>query len=229
MVRLYCIPFACLLLVACSQPSVQRAESAGTKTQDQVSNSDQTSPRIDQLWFLRVDATEYSEYERGESYFKTSENRQMTREQAFSCLLGTNRFAGSAIGDGGDLSRQVAAYRVILRQPDAGHALKHLLICGKSAGQLYALCGLYSVDQLAFLQAIRDFRDMPGNVRTQFGCIGLYEPIAPLVESHDPCVVRLKPGQSPRAWLAESGCKDYVMDIVGGGFSWEFSERPTGN
>ncbi len=173
-------------------------------------------------WFARILAEPLSEEADDDATFIVPAD--LTRETALKLLLSTHTFADDAIGDGGDLSGQVAAYRIILKQPDAIAVFNHLLRKAQPAGKLYALCGLYLLDRPAFDRAVQPFRGDAGEVRIQFGCSGGRETVRSIVESEAPCALRLSPGQTPEEWRRRTGCDSYHIDILGGGYAWEFRE-----
>src|SRR5688572_19082209 len=69
-----------------------------------------------------------------------------TGKKAFDILISARRFEDTYVGYGGELSKLVAAYREILKEPKKVEALKFLLEKGSKPGQLYALAGLYDSD-----------------------------------------------------------------------------------
>lgn len=147
----------------------------------------------------------------------------ITREQALAHLLGCKTFADSAVGDGGDESLQVRAFRVLLKQPDTALIYRNLLDRGGLTGQLYALCGLRLADRALFEIEIKRYEHMQIEIWTQFGCTRSKQLISEIVVSKNPCALRLRPGQTPKQWADKNHCKSYYVDIVGGGYSWEFS------
>lgn len=147
-----------------------------------------------------------------------------TREAAVSLLLGTNTFAGHMIRDGGDISAQVVAFQVILRDPDAAAAFRWLLQNANTAGRLYALCGLRMTDRTTFDQVVGSYRTDKSEVRAMFGCIGAPMQVKDIVEIEGKFTVNLKPNQTLEDWIKAHGYKSPVSyDITGGGWPWRFA------
>jgi hypothetical protein len=166
---------------------------------------------------------EVSEYL--ESFPKGSGEISMSRQQAIAFLLRTNVFADSAIGISGVTSNQVAAFRILLREPDADTLFKQLLQEGQIAGQLYGLCGLYWTDRSEMMKAVPRYAKIHSEVRTQSGCSGSSEAVSELVENKERCTLRLSDGESPSQWCKTHSCESYRVDIVGGAYPWEFSGK----
>jgi len=147
----------------------------------------------------------------------------LTVEQSAKCLIEAKRFKDIAVGDGGEMPDEVQAFRVLISRQDAPGRFQIILKQGSTAGQLYALCGLYLSDQRAFKNAVASYRTRKDVVETMEGCCVDKRPIKELVESHHRDVVRLKSGQTLDQWFLSHSSS--VLDIVGGGWP----ERLRGN
>ena len=111
--------------------------------------------------------------------------RPISREDAYRILLQTNVFAGVHVYDDGRTSNQVIAYRVLLNAPNPKGAFTSLLDNANTAGQLYALCGLYNLDSSAYPNVRHVHRFTDNAVETQFGCLGGELPLAELLPDID--------------------------------------------
>ncbi len=142
---------------------------------------------------------------------------------AFDVLVNATRFTDAAIGVAGILPHEVAALRILHREPEAGRAFALLCERGTIAGRLFGLCGLWYWDPDRFGQEtaalLRDHADT--EVSTMRGCIVADLPVRGIVRSPGEVhTVRLASRtQTCKEWFAESsGGKSAVYDIVGGGF-----------
>ena len=153
----------------------------------------------------------------------------MSREQALQILSRTDTFADTYVGFAGSPSQEACAFRTVLDQPDADRLFKRMLVQAHVAGRLYALCGLYFTDHERFAREIQPYRGSADSVATFSGCIMGRQPIAKLVESSYPRVIRLKdPSETTQEWVERNigpdGSHDYSLDIVGGGWPARFKE-----
>ena len=153
----------------------------------------------------------------------------MSREQALEILSRTDTFADTYVGFAGGVSQEACAFRTVFDQPDADRLFKRILGQAHAAGLLYALCGLYFTDHGRFVREIQPYRERADSVETFTGCIMGREPIAKLVESSYPRVIRLKdPSETTEEWVARNigpdGSRDYSLDILGGGWPARFKE-----
>jgi hypothetical protein len=151
---------------------------------------------------------------------------QLTSEeaaQAYRELLTTEVFAGDRVGPGAELSDQVRAFRVLMRQPEAARIFRALFRDATHAGKLYALCGLYHHDRSYFTTARAAMRpDESVMIQTQFGCMRRAKRAGEIIESHAPNAIRLSPGQTVLEWLQANGGSG-ELDIVGGGYPTSFA------
>lgn len=107
--------------------------------------------------------------------------KAMDRTAALSELLGTETFADEFVGYEQVTSRQVEAFRVLLDQPDAAEVFTELLERGSTAGQLYALCGLYLTDREQFEAALPSYLESEQSVRRAAGGLVWTSPVAEVV------------------------------------------------
>lgn len=150
--------------------------------------------------------------------------------EAFFDLMQAQTFSDAAVGIALQVSYQVAAFRILMREPEAGVAFKQLVAHATTPGQLYGLCGLFFTDHKYFLSVVGRFRASAGQVRTASGCIIGSESAAEIVSSKNPDVLRLTgPKDSIAEWLRRTGKKTYVIDILGGGYPNSFLEAANAN
>jgi hypothetical protein len=96
-------------------------------------------------------------------------------------------------------------------------AFKSLLTEAKPAGQLYALCGLWFTDPIAFKTEAERLKKANGQVDTLFGCVGMKERMADLIESKIAGAVRLKDNkESVKVWFDTHKGIAMHYDIIGG-------------
>lgn len=103
-----------------------------------------------------------------------------TPEEALEMLREASGLAGASVGIDGTTSRQVRAFRVVLREAYADQAFKQLLNEATKSGQLYALAGLYFTDPAYMNEAARVFLNDHSEVETYFGCIVDEQPVSRL-------------------------------------------------
>lgn len=139
-------------------------------------------------------------------------------QAAFQTLLLAEQFEDNFIGVAAQPSKLVAAYRALLKEPEADMAFKNLLDQATLAGQLYALCGIYFTDHPFFLSVLGKYQNREDTVRVQFGCLCLGMSFREILETRSPGAVRLsEPAQSLEKWQQEHP-GGYQLDILGGGY-----------
>jgi hypothetical protein len=146
-------------------------------------------------------------------------------QKAFQTLRTASRFEATRIGRGLQLSKLVAAYRVLLEEEKRLEALKLLLERATIAGQLYALSGLFDTDYNFFLSAVEKYKVSDQSVTTYSGCIVEEKQVREIVFLDKPNTVRLSgPTQSFDEWLkkAKVGVNEVMVDISGGGYPMSF-------
>ena len=149
----------------------------------------------------------------------------LSRAAAVAVLETTDVFADTAVGFDGGPSPQACAFAALLRESDAGALFRSLLTRSGTAGQLYALCGLYLTDPPAFTKEVEAFRTRDDEVRTLFGCIGGRRRVRDVVEHSGPRAVRLSsPKETLQAWVKRDpeGGRSFFLDIYGGGYPATF-------
>ena len=164
---------------------------ASSQKQDDEKQDTQQQVEAAPLWYEAVPAKQ------------TSADGEMDRVAAMDTLLHTDTFADEQVGYEQAVSRQVEAFRVLLEQPDAAEAFASLLERGGTAGQLYALCGLYVTDRERFDKASPQYIKSDQFVRRAAGGLVWTSPVADVVG---------------RSQLDGSG-----RDIVGGGYPRAFA------
>jgi hypothetical protein len=156
---------------------------------------------------------------------KRASEAPLSRAEAIATLEATDTFAGTSVGFGGGPSKEACAFATLIRQPDAALLFKDLLARGQTAGQLYALSGLYFADPAAFREAIEPYRGRTDPVKTLSGCIGGAKPVGEIVEHPGPHAVRLaSSSENVQAWLDRNpdARRSFFMDISGGGYPSQF-------
>ena len=161
---------------------------------------------------------------------KSFSETQLTEkgQKAFQTLLSAFRFEATHVGRANQLSKLVAAYRVLLEEEKRVEALKLLLEKATIAGQLYALSGLFDTDYNFFLSAVEKYKVSDESVETISGCIGNYKKVREIVFLDNPNTVRLSSStQSFDEWLkkAKVGVNEVMVDISGGGYPMFFRGR----
>src|SRR4051812_49734436 len=69
---------------------------------------------------------------------------------AYVTIEDETTFCSTMVGAGGAVPKVVSAFRTLVWDPAGDTAFKSLLKEAKPAGQLYALCGLWFTDPVAF-------------------------------------------------------------------------------
>jgi hypothetical protein len=104
---------------------------------------------------------------------------------AAEILRRTDRFASVGMGFAGITSAQALAWRVIFQSPAADSVFNSLLIDGTRPGQLYGLAGLFLIDRPRYIHAAAQQRALGGEVATQFGCVGSWQPVSGILDQMD--------------------------------------------
>jgi hypothetical protein len=102
---------------------------------------------------------------------------------ASEILERTETFADTGIYIGGEPPPQMAAFNVLLDQPDAVRWFDEIARYGSTVGRLYALCAFQVLDTQEASRLASQLRMLPGDVYTQFGCVGGDQGIAELVDA----------------------------------------------
>src|SRR4029079_16579391 len=111
-------------------------------------------------------------------------------------------FSSGRVGAAGILPEVIYAFRTLKEDPMADAAFKSLLTEAQPAGQLYALCGLWFTDPVAFKTEAERLKKANTQVDTLSGCVGMKKHMAELIESTDPGAVRLKSSkESVKDWF----------------------------
>jgi hypothetical protein len=145
----------------------------------------------------------------------------VSREEAIRVLQTTDTFADTSAGFAGGPSKEACAFAVVVREPDADGLFRALLESGRTAGQLYALCGLYFTDPAGFERTLSPYRGRKDLVTTFSGCMRGASPVGRIVEHTGPHAVRLaSPTDTLAAWVKRNpeASRAFFMDIAGGGY-----------
>jgi hypothetical protein len=148
-----------------------------------------------------------------------------TGREAFQTLLAARQFEESFVGFGAQPSDLVAAYRLLLKESAADAAFKQLLEKATLAGQLYGLCGVYFTDHPYFLSIIESYRGRTDAVPIQSGCMVFGQPMSRFIDSGVPNAIRLSGPQDSLLEWRRVHPESNQPDIIGGGYSHQFSMR----
>lgn len=90
----------------------------------------------------------------------------------YEVLKTAGQFITGPIGVAAATSGEEAAFRQLVKGPDAPARCRKLLTEGTPAGQLYGLFGLSQLDRPAFQEALPRYRNSKVAVQTMSGCVG---------------------------------------------------------
>ncbi|MBC7798967.1 MAG: hypothetical protein H7Z37_19015 [Pyrinomonadaceae bacterium] len=124
---------------------------------------------------------------------------------AYQLLLTATEFQESAVGYAGSPSDGFLAFYEISKEKSADAAFKSLLEKSETAGQLYALIGLYKTDNAFFRQAVENYRGSKKTIQVFSGCTKIPFEVGEIVDSKG------KAGGS--------------LDILSGAYTTHFLER----
>jgi hypothetical protein len=91
---------------------------------------------------------------------------------AVNLLKQTETFANTGIYIGGEPPPQLAAFNVLLDDPDSVRWFEEIAKTGTHAGKLYALCAFQLIDSKRASTLADELRSADGEVFTQDGCTG---------------------------------------------------------
>lgn|SRR5574341_1619719 len=137
-----------------------------------------------------------------------------TADAAERTLLSARVFRGSVAGKGMTTPPEVRAFRVLLAAPDATARIRRVAADGSMAGRLYAACGLYFLDPVAFQSELVRLAGSRTDVETQSGCMMMTRTVMDVVAPVKGAP-QLSPGGSYREWLRALRSVA-VLDIPGG-------------
>ena len=147
-------------------------------------------------------------------------------QKAYALLKEVNVFSSTSVGVAGTTPESVSAFRTLLAGPHASTCFKTLLEEATTAGQLYALCGLWFTDPAAFKAGIEKHRRSDAQVETLEGCIASRQPVREVIESKATGAVRLRDNQQTiRQWTEEHRPKTLHYDILGGAWPSMFRDE----
>lgn len=146
------------------------------------------------------------------------------QKEALEYLKKTEVFQLPVVGFAAVPSAGFIAMRTVSRSGDRDAAFKDLWKNGKTAGRLYALCGLRRTDPHFFRRALSRLEGSQDSVDLASGCVIAQEPVATIVRDHR--AMQLRPNESAEAWLARRNPAEYVIvDIAGGGYTSMFLDQ----
>jgi hypothetical protein len=140
---------------------------------------------------------------------------------AYHRLVRTDVFEDEKVGYGGELSDNVADFRVLFADPKAGDAFAALAGEAGPAGRLYALAGLWHTDRAAFTRLARAMARSKARVAVRFGCLGFEQPIAALIDG-GAAAIQVEDGQTVHAAVVARGGSG-AMDMLGGSYPQAFA------
>ncbi len=165
-------------------------------------------------------------------------------QKAFDRLLVATQFEDTALGLAAESSKLVEAYNVLLKEPSADAAFKLLLEKATLPGQLYALCGLWFVDNTFFRLAVEKYKNSDEWVGMVSGCLVREISIAKLIETKRPIIIDINHPKKSLDEYFEMNTKEYNdwekrkkkketdkppegydIDIFNGGYSVWFRDR----
>ena len=153
--------------------------------------------------------------------------------KAYEILKLAARFEDVAVGADGATPDSYESFILLLGETEADAAFKQLLREGKIAGQMYALCGLWFTDPVAFKHEVERYRTMDQMVETLMGCSLSHQQVSffvdvsplPLLEHEKVVPVRLDNNQQTiEQWGDKYHVDRCVKDIIGGGWAAHFKE-----
>ena len=142
--------------------------------------------------------------------------------KAYENLLHASQFEDSRVGYTGALSVYARNLETLLNEQNADAAFKSLLTNAKTAGKLYALCGLFYTDYDSFEKEIESFRLSKETVTMVSGCEVYDESVSAIIESRGQNVAIIGPGESLEQYLTGSKGRSYNIDIANGGYPATF-------
>ena len=139
---------------------------------------------------------------------------------AFDTLMRAGTFETSHVHEGGELSKNAASVRTLIREREAPAAFQALYDNGTPVAALYALAAFWYLRPDEFPSLLRRVRERYGarTIETQSGCIGVKQKVDELLESRERNAVRLPPGSGRTAlFCATTKLKSFNEDFMGGG------------
>jgi hypothetical protein len=133
-------------------------------------------------------------------------------QAAYARLLEATVFEQGFVGFAGLPSQNITAFNVLLKEKEADAAFKSLLDKARTAGQLYALSGLFYTDHKTFIVEIEKFKSSSETVNSISGCIMAEEKVAEIVASKDEKVAIIKPGETIEDFRAKHTGTYYLLD-----------------
>ncbi len=140
-------------------------------------------------------------------------------QTAFETLRAAGTFESAHIGENGNISDNVKAFRLILHNPQATRLFHELVAAARLPGKLYGLCGLYFTDPGSFQNEVAKFASDRTSIPTLDGCIVDQKPVDEIVRSSSASRIRIRKGETYRARMASIDIvklNSSPCDIAGG-------------
>jgi hypothetical protein len=135
---------------------------------------------------------------------------------ALITLRGAEEFQRAYVGDSGEISRYVVAFRILLAHERAAALFREVMATGTPAGELYALCGLYLTDPEAFGREATRLGNDDTEVETMNGCMKNTERVRDVVRSPYGKRVVMRAGDSLDSSAPDRLGKSISPEISGG-------------
>ena len=145
-----------------------------------------------------------------------------TPDQAFALLKNAQDFADGPVGFAGQTPHEHYALAFLVNHPSGKGLFIKLLDVGSIQTKLYAICGLYFLDELIFDEQVKKYAHDNTKVPVQQGCIGTFSTVSKIILSNTPGLPRVVL-RHPREPLSVAqarvlkGHGSFQWDISGGG------------
>ena len=113
----------------------------------------------------------------------SNESETDTSDPDCQRLLNAPYFADGVVGEGGEIPEEIYALNRLVKKTNARQYLYKLAKEAGNEGKMYALCGLYDLDQAYFFARVGTYRISDETVVFMAGCIRMNEyPVRKLME-----------------------------------------------
>lgn len=146
-----------------------------------------------------------------------------TADDAYDVLKTSTVFESKHPGYGGSPSPNAKALRQLLAGPDPARMMRALYTEGTLVGKLYAVAGMYLVDDPGFEAAARGLAKRGGQVSTQSGCLGGSSSVVEILFAQGDRIV-IPRGKTIADWFA-SHPDGAMADIAGGYIPLDLAEE----
>lgn len=143
-------------------------------------------------------------------------------DENYKILMETGMFAIDAIGENGAIPKELKAFGKLYTKDNAKEYFIDLEKNATLEGKLYALCGLYYLDNSYFYEVIEKYKTMKSKVFCMFGCLMHEFKVYGLIENDkDNNVVRLfDTNDTIEAWRKRNNIDSVMYDFIGGGYPY---------